>query len=146
MMDREYNEFMQENKLIYQAAFIIALTKQQYDTVKLNQLYIYDTDIGDILEIQDVLLSYSEGIEKFDSIWVDQKTNEIENLKRKITSETKNMMQKINIISLTKAALEDLQYISGERSMPNIRNIKRINAIKMLENKESVDKIKEYLK
>lgn len=146
MMDREYNEFMQENKLIYQAAFIIALTKQQYDAVKLNQLYIYDTDIGDILEIQDVLLSYSEGIEKFDNIWVDQKANEIENLKRKITSETKNMMQKMNIISLTKAALEDLQYISGERSMPNIRNIKRINAIKMLENKESVDKIKEYLK
>ena len=128
-MDDNYELLVKEDNKIQLISFMIALMRKDYNKDKLNKLYLRDLEVGELLKLQDVIRLMSN-ISQYNEEWANHE---------------KDIIKKLEKDSL-KTNTEDLDFILNQRSFPNIRNMKRLKAVELLEVGKSINEIQEALK
>ena len=71
-------------------------------------------------------------LDKYNETWATDEKAKIKEIGKKLEKEADNLMDKLEIMSIEKEMNEDIDYVLGNRSFPNVRNVKRLNALKMI--------------
>lgn len=144
-MDDNYELLVKEDNKIQLISFMIALMRKDYNKDTLNKLYLRDLEVGELLKLQDVIRLMSN-ISQYNEEWANHEKDIIKKLEKDSLQNAKDIMSRMDIMSIKKTNTEDLDFILKQRSFPNIRNMKRLKAVELLEVGKSINEIQEALK
>lgn len=132
MANDAYTEFLDKDNNIQRIVFAVALIRNDFDMQKVNDIITTYDFANDLLDLQTELL-YMKKINEYNAEWAQKEKDNINKLSKELTKDRKHDVGfRLEIMNTEKTIVEDLDYIIGNRSMPNIRNIKRLNTIKLI--------------
>ena len=132
MANDAYTEFLDKDNNIQRIVFAVALIRNGFNMQKINDIITTYDFADDLLDLQTELL-YMKKINEYNAEWAQKEKDNINKLSKELTKDRKHDVGfRLEIMNIEKTIIEDLDYIIGNRSMPNIRNIKRLNTIKLI--------------
>lgn len=143
-MDSEkFTQLLNNDNAIQRIAYAVELVRNDYTIQTINDVITNYDFANELLDLQNILL-YMNKINEYNSEWATKEKDKMYELKQEL-NKTCNFTEKLEVINIEKCINEDLDYIIGNKSMPNIRNIKRLNALKMILSGKSYDEIVQLL-
>lgn len=136
----KYAQFLDKNIIIQKVVFAIELLRNNYDIPKIETIIKNYDFAEELLELQKMIILLKE-IDKYNDEWANKEKNEIKELRISLVKSANGIVEKLEVMGIEKQMVEDLDYVIGEKSMPNIRNIKRLKAIKLVEAGKSYNEI-----
>ena len=136
----KYAQFLDKNIIIQKVVFAIELLRNNYNIPKIETIIKNYDFAEELLELQKMIILLKE-IDKYNDEWANKEKDEIKELRISLVKSANGIAEKLEVMGIEKQMIEDLDYVIGEKSMPNIRNIKRLKAIKLVEEGKSYDEI-----
>lgn len=136
----KYAQFLDKNSIIQKVVFAIELLRNNYNIPKIETIIKNYDFAEELLELQKMIILLKE-IDKYNDEWANKEKDEIKELRISLVKSANGIVEKLEVMGIEKQMIEDLDYVIGEKSMPNIRNIKRLKAIKLVEEGKSYDEI-----
>lgn len=136
----KYAQFLDKNIIIQKVVFAIELLRNNYDIPKIETIIKNYDFAEELLELQKMITLLKE-IDKYNDEWANKEKDEIKELRISLVKSANGIVEKLEVMGIEKQMIEDLDYVIGEKSMPNIRNIKRLKAIKLVEAGKSYNEI-----
>lgn len=139
----KYTQFLDKNNAIQRIVFAIVLLRNNFTPQNINDIITNYDFANDLLDLQTILI-YMNKATNYTIEWAEKEQDTIFNLKKELNQDA-TMKEKLEIINIEKTIRDDLDYVIGNRSMPNIRNIKRMTAIKLILQGKTYDEIVQQL-
>ena len=136
----KYAQFLDKNSIIQKVVFAIELLRNNYNIPKIETIIKNYDFAEELLELQKMIILLKE-IDKYNDEWANKEKDEIKELRISLVKSANGIVEKLEVMGIEKQMIEDLDYVIGEKSMPNIRNIKRLKAIKLVEAGKSYNEI-----
>lgn len=136
----KYAQFLDKNSIIQKVVFAIELLRNNYNIPKIETIIKNYDFAEELLELQKMIILLKE-IDKYNDEWANKEKDEIKELRISLVKSANGIAEKLEVMGIEKQMIEDLDYVIGKKSMPNIRNIKRLKAIKLVEEGKSYDEI-----
>lgn len=136
----KYAQFLDKNSIIQKVVFAIELLRNNYNIPKIETIIKNYDFAEELLELQKMIILLKE-IDKYNDEWANKEKDEIKELRISLVKSANGIVEKLEVMGIEKQMIEDLDYVIGKKSMPNIRNIKRLKAIKLVEEGKSYDEI-----
>ena len=136
----KYAQFLDKNSIIQKVVFAIELLRNNYNIPKIETIIKNYDFAEELLELQKMIILLKE-IDKYNDEWANKEKDEIKELRISLVKSANGIVEKLEVMGIEKQMIEDLDYVIGEKSMPNIRNIKRLKAIKLVEEGKSYNEI-----
>ena len=141
MESKEYYELVQLDSQIRDIAFVVNLHRDEYDSLSLSYLMTNNPSEAELVDLHKAIILLKDA-EKYDEEWADAQLTKVHDLKTELLHQAQGLLDKLDICTIEKMAVEDLCYIKGTKSMPNKRTVQRLNALKMIINGKTYAEIK----
>lgn len=136
----EYKVLLDMNTAVQKIVFAISLSRNGYTIEQIDNITRNYDFASDLLDLQVICIMLKE-LDKYNDTWATDEKAKIKEIGKKLEKEANNLMDKLEIMSIEKEMNEDIDYVLGNRSFPNVRNVKRLNALKMILNGKTYNEI-----
>ena len=140
MGSQEQQDLITLNKQISLLAFTKAVKEEGLDQHSLHIFYLNYTEICEEMYIQNVILTFKE-IDDYigNTDWAETVVSEAKSLLKTINTQTKNIIEKMEMATIAKSITENIDFMLGKKSSPHLKVYNLLKVIKQMKDNAVTD-------